>query len=258
MQSFHPELLKLLNRKHKIEDSHRAVYLTNALRFKTFGADLIFALPKQTSRMLSNDLDQLIELDPPHVSFYQLTVEPDTPLARRVENGTLKPLDEELTLAMYRGGCERLAEAGYERYEVSSFAKPGHECRHNINYWEGGDYLGLGPSAHSFVRGQRFANVSSVQQYIHVLSQKEFPTEIDESGVEERMIEAIMLGLRMTRGIDRREFAERFGRNVEEQLDRRQYDLLVESGHVIPDRGRIRLSDTGFFLADEITRRLLK
>lgn len=258
IQSFDQRLLKLLDRKHHVEDSHRAVYLTNALRFTTFGTDLIFALPRQTTRMLSSDLDQLIELDPPHVSFYQLTVEPGTPLARKVEKGRVKPIDDELALAMYRGGSERLADAGYVRYEVSSFAKPGHECRHNISYWEGQDYLGLGPSAHSFVRGRRFANVSSVARYVQTLQAGDYPVEIDESGVEQRMIEAIMLGLRMTKGIDRRQFAERFGRNVEDQLDRRQYEVLVESGHVIPDRGRIRLSETGFYLADEITRRLLK
>lgn len=258
IQSFESKLLKLLDRRHSIEDSHRAVYLTNALRFNNFGVDLIFALPRQTSRLLSADLDQLIELDPPHISYYQLTVEPGTPLARKVEQRRVKPVSEDLALAMYRGGCEQLAEAGYVRYEVSSFAKPGHECRHNISYWEGRDYLGLGPSAHSFVQGRRFANVADVDRYVRILRDGDLPTEIDESGLEQRMIEAIMLGLRMTGGIDRRQFAERFGCNVEDQLDRRQYELLVESGHVIPDRGRIRLSETGFYLADEITRRLLK
>lgn len=258
IQSFHPTLLKLLDRRHRIEDSHRAVYLTNALRFTNFGTDLIFALPQQTSRMLSSDLDQLLELDPPHVSFYQLTIEPETPLAREVAVGRVKPIDDDLALAMYRGGCEKLAEAGYHRYEVSSFAKPGFECRHNISYWEGSDYLGLGPSAHSFVQGRRFANVSSVGRYVAALDGGEYPIEVDRSGVEERMVEAIMLGLRMTRGIDRRAFADRFGQNVEDRLDRKQYDLLVESGHVIPDRGYIRLSENGFYVADEITRRLLK
>lgn len=257
IQSFRPDVLKLLNRKHNPEDSYRAIYLTNALGFSNFGCDLIFALPRQTSKMLSADLDELIELQPPHISFYQLTVEPGTVLEARVRSGSLKAPDEDLSLAMYRGGCEKMAEAGYERYEVSSFAKPGHECRHNIAYWEGADYLGLGPSAHSFINGRRFANVASDREYISRLSKGERPIVVDESGVEERMTEAIFLGLRMARGVDRKKFFDRFGVAVEERLNRAAYDMFVESGHIIPDRGKIKLSDEGFFVADEITRRLL-
>jgi oxygen-independent coproporphyrinogen-3 oxidase len=257
IQSFKPQVLRLLNRKHNPEDSYRAIYLTKALGFSNFGCDLIFALPRQTSKMLSSDLDELIELEPPHISFYQLTVEPGTVLEARVKSGSLAAPDEDLSLAMYRGGCQRLAEAGYERYEVSSFAKPGHECRHNIAYWEGVNYLGLGPSAHSFINGRRFANVASDRDYIKSLAAGERPIVVDESGVEQRMMETIFLGLRMSRGIDRKKFFERFGVAVEERLDRSAYDTFVESGHIIPDRGKIKLSDEGFFVADEITRRLL-
>ena len=257
VQSFKPELLKMLNRKHNPVDSYRAIYLTHVLGFSSFGCDLIFALPKQTTKMLSADLDELIELDPPHISFYQLTVEPGTVLERRVASGSLEAPDEDLSFAMYRGGVEQMKEAGYRRYEVSSFAKPGYECRHNIRYWEGGDYLGLGPSAHSFINGRRFANVASDREYISTLQKNERPIIVDESGVEERAVEAIMLGLRMERGIDRKKFEERFGVTVESKFDKRAYDAFVESGHIIPDRGKIRLSDEGFFVADEITKRLL-
>ncbi len=170
IQSFNQKLLKVLGREHNPHDSHRAIYYANALGFKNFGVDLIFGLPDQTSRMLSDDLDQIIDLEPPHISFYQLTVEPGTPLAKMVSEGAVKMPDQELTLAMYRGGCEQLSKAGYVRYEVSSFAKPGFECRHNLQYWLGGDYLGLGPSAHSFIGGTRFMNRSSLHEYIDVLS----------------------------------------------------------------------------------------
>ncbi|MBI5265914.1 MAG: radical SAM family heme chaperone HemW [candidate division Zixibacteria bacterium] len=257
IQSFKPQLLQLLNRKHNPADSARSVYLTNALGYTNFGADLIFGLPRQTSKMLSEDIDELIDLDPPHISFYQLTVEPHTTLAERVQSGSLVMPDPDLSLALYRGGCARLAEAGYIRYEVSSFAKPGFECRHNMRYWDGSDYLGLGPSAHSFMIGQRFANVPDVEQYIHLLSQGRRPVIADVSGIAERMVEAIMLGLRTSKGIDRQRFAVRFGRSVEERIDLRQYGLFVKSGHVIDENETIRLSDDGICVADEIIRRLV-
>ncbi|MEE8576705.1 MAG: radical SAM family heme chaperone HemW [candidate division Zixibacteria bacterium] len=257
IQSFRPDLLKLLDRQHDPTDSQRAIYLANAVGFENFGIDLIFGLPGQTSRMLSGDLDQAIELNPPHISFYQLTVEEGTALAAKVESGKLQPADEALMLAMYKGGSARMEDGGYSRYEVCSFAREGFECRHNIAYWSGGDYLGLGPSAHSFVNSVRFANVSNLHEYNSSLKSEKLPRTIDESGIEQRMIEAVMLGLRMTEGVDRKRFAERFDCQVETRFDRAQYDLLVQSGHLIPDRGKIRLSDDGLILADEITRRLL-
>jgi oxygen-independent coproporphyrinogen-3 oxidase len=258
IQSFNIRLLKLLNRKHQLGDSHRAIYLANTLGFDNYGVDMIFGLPKQTSAMFSADIDQLISLEPPHISFYQLTVEPGTNLARQVASGWLRLPGADAVHAMYRGGCERLAEAGYERYEVSSFAQPGYECRHNQAYWQGTDYLGLGPSAHSFMHGRRFANAANLSEYISKLNVGELPLVSDESGLTARMTEAIMLGLRTSRGIDRRQFSERFGCPVEDRLDPDQYQLLIESGHLIPDRGSLRLSEDGIDLADEITARLVK
>ncbi len=258
IQSFNLDLLRLLNRKHNPDDSYRAVYYANALGFLNFGVDLIFGLPGQSMKMLSRDIDEIVDLNPPHISFYQLTVEQGTPLAQKVTSGKLAMPSQESSMAMYRGGVERFAEAGYHRYEVSSLAKPGFECRHNLGYWEGRDYLGLGPSAHSFMRGNRFANAASVAEYISSLKSGVRPITHDESGVEDRMVEAIMLGLRMAKGINRHQFASRFGQTLESQLDERNYELLRNSGHVVDEEGVVRLSDEGILLADEITRRLLK
>jgi oxygen-independent coproporphyrinogen-3 oxidase len=258
IQSFNLTLLKLLNRKHNPDDSYRAVYYTNALGFLNFGVDLIFGLPGQSMKMLSKDIDEIVELNPPHISFYQLTVEHGTPLAHLVESGKLQMPNQESSMAMYRGGVERFVEAGYHRYEVSSLAKPGYECRHNLGYWEGRDYLGLGPSAHSFMNGMRFANTLSLTEYIKSLKAGNRPVIYDESGVEDRMVEAIMLGLRMAKGIDRHQFASRFGQSLESQLDPRNYELLRKSGHVVEEDGAVRLSEDGILLADEITRRLIK
>ena len=258
IQSFDTRLLKVLDRRHFSHDSHRAVYQANALGFTNFGVDLIYGLPGQNSGMLAMDLDQLLDLEPPHISFYQLTVEEGTGLAEKVSAGTLRLPDQELAHAMYRGGAQQMEEAGYKRYEVSSFAKPGFECRHNLGYWEGDEYLGLGPSAHSFMDSERFANAADLRTYLDELQTGRLPRVIDKSGLEERMTEAILLGLRTTQGINRRRFSQRFGVPLKDRLDRKQYRILVESGHLVPDRGNLRLSDEGFYLADEITRRLLK
>ncbi len=169
IQSFDTHLLQLLDRRHNADHSREAIYHANILGFESFGCDLIFGLPGQNTTQLNSDLNQLIDLDPPHISYYQLTVEDDTPLATRVADCTFQMPDSDRMYALYRIVCERLAEAGYNRYEVSSFAKPGFECRHNLGYWRGDDYLGLGPSAHSLVDGKRFANDADVFRYIESL-----------------------------------------------------------------------------------------
>lgn len=257
IESFHPHLLARMGRPHDIQDSHRAVYLAKAIGFPTFATDLIFGFPGQTMKQLSSDLDQLLDLEPPHISYYQLTVEPNTRLAKQIERGDLTLPSEDELLAMYQAGVERFCSAGYHRYEVSSFALPGHECRHNLGYWEGKDYLGLGPSAHSFMLGQRFANSADLDFYISELASGRRPMIADSSDTDHRMTESILLGLRTSVGINRAEFARRFGVALESRLDNTQLELFAASGHLIPERHALRLSESGMALADEITRRLI-
>ncbi len=259
IQSFQTDLLELLDRRHNPYHSQRAIYLANALDFRNYGVDIIFGLPGQSHKQLEADLNQVVDLAPPHISYYQLTVETGTPLAQRVVSGDVRMLPGEDVHSMYRAGCEKFRELGYQRYEVSSFARPGFQCRHNLGYWEGGDYIGLGPSAHSFLDGRRFANEASLAVYVKTLTeQRRQPLVHDLSDDSDRMTEAVMLGLRTSRGISRSEFAGRFGSPLEDVIDDAQFRLLVSSGHVIADPGSVRLSDEGLDLADEITRRLLK
>ena len=257
LQSFNLKSLELLGRKHNPHHSQQAAYYANVLGFDSFGVDLIFGLPGQKVADLAGDLNGIFALDPPHISFYQLTVEPDTELHRMVENEQVSLPDTDYNFALYKSGCERMSDHGYQRYEVSSFAKPGHECRHNMVYWSGGEYLALGPSAHSFINGNRYYSVSDLKQYISSVDSGELPYRQDKSSVEDRIIESVMLGLRTSRGIDRAGFTERFGKSLEECINRRDYNLMVESGHLVPDKGYLRLSDEGMFIADEIIRRLL-
>ncbi len=258
VQSFDKRLLKLLTRQHHLRQVHEAVYYANTLGFETFGCDLLFGMPGQTGRKLSSDLDQMVDLEPPHISFYQLSVEPDTELDRMVERGRVKMPDSDFIHALYQAGFEYLTESGYERYEVCSFAQPGHECRHNLNYWTGGDYLGLGPSAHSFIGDRRYSIAPSLPEYLEALGRNHRPIIEDPSGVEERMAEAVMLGLRTARGIDLVSFRERFDCPVSETLDADQFETLLKAGHLIHEDDRLFLAEDSFILADEIARRLLR
>jgi len=258
MQSFNVNLLKRLNRRHTLDDSYRAVYQTRAAGFDNFGIDMIFGLPRQTSRLLSDDLDQVVDLAPPHISYYQLTVEPNTPLARNVATGKIRMPGNDLMAAMYRAINQTLTKYHYTRYEVSSFARLGFECRHNLRYWEGGDFLGLGPAANSFIGDRRFANVADLAVYLKSLDNKARPLVVDAVGPEGRITEAVMLGLRTSRGISRKDFRHRFGMPVEQALNSDIFSLLKNNGLIAIDKDYIKLTETGIPVADDIIRRLIK
>ena len=258
IQSFNVGLLTLLNRKHNLNDSFRAVYLARALGFDNFGIDMIFGLPKQTVRNLSDDLNQLVDLAPPHVSYYQLTVEKNTPLDTKIKDGTLQVPDSDLSAAMYRAINEELKGHGCFRYEISSYALPGYECKHNLRYWEGGDFLGLGPAAHSFIGNRRFANTSDLKLYLDSLSEHRRPLIFDADNEDSRIIETIMLGLRTTRGIARRAFQNRFGIPLEKVMDMASLKAMREANLIDSDEDSLKLSESGFLVADEIIRRLVK
>lgn len=258
VQTFDKELLKILDRRHNPHHTQQAVYMANALRFKQFGLDLIFGIPKQTSKILKEDLDQLLNLNPPHISYYQLILEEGTRLHARYTAGEFSMDTQETMAALYRIGCEKFKEAGYTQYEICSFAKPGSECRHNIAYWQGDDYLGLGPAAHSFINGERFYNPSSLVEYKLGLDHNELPRTIDQSGKEQRMIETIMLGLRTMWGVNRVRFERKFEMTLDDQIDQTQYELLLKSGHILDDGKNLKLTAEGLYLTDEIINRLTK
>ncbi len=258
IQSFDDRLLKRLGRTHNTKDSYKAVYLARATGFTNFGIDMMFGLPGQTTKKLSDDLNQLIDLSPPHISYYQLTVEEETALDTKIKSGKIKLPDQDLQAAMYQAINRELKESSYYRYEISSFAIPGFECKHNLRYWEGGDFLGLGPSAHSFIGQKRFANTSDLKTYIDKLSAGERPLIYDTDSVESRIVESVMLGLRTSRGIEREKFRQRFGMSIEEAINGEQYKRLLDSKLITSDEDYIRLTENGLPLADEIIRQIVK
>ncbi|HSH00269.1 MAG TPA: radical SAM family heme chaperone HemW [candidate division Zixibacteria bacterium] len=258
VQSFDADALKLLDRRHNITDTLRVFYLARALGYEDFSADLIFGLPNQTLAGLQSDLEQLVEIEPTHISYYQLTVKENTPLERLVADGEIRLPDDDTLSVFYRAGVDFLADHGYERYEVSSFTKPGFQSQHNLRYWRGEPYLGLGPGAHGFTGSERYANVSDTTAYVEsLMTDRKRPLIVDPRSERDQMVEEIMLGLRLSAGIERQRFFARHGKHVIDLVNKSEYKHLVESGLLIPGARSLRLSDDALALADEITARLL-
>ncbi|MBI5524621.1 MAG: radical SAM family heme chaperone HemW [Desulfarculus sp.] len=202
-QSFDPALLKLLGRRHTPQDTRRAVAQARAVGFANLSLDLIYGLPGQTLAMARGDILAALELRPDHLSLYELTLAPETPFGRAYAKGRPPLPSEDQVLAMEDAALELLEAAGLARYEVSNFARPGHECRHNQDTWRGGDYLALGPGAHGHLAGRRWAWLADVKAYVEAVRAGREPLEFSEDLTpRQRAWELIMLGLRTVEGVD--------------------------------------------------------
>jgi len=262
VQSFHDPLLRSLGRIHDRAEALRAVELARTAGFADLGLDLIYAIPGQTMAQWEGDLRTAVGLAPQHISAYSLTIEQHTPLGRMVAAGESRPASAEVEAAMLERTIDLLAAAGYEHYEVSNFARPGFRCRHNLAYWSHQDYLGFGPSAHSFRRedgwgqARRWWNVSNLETYCARLERGAAPAEGEETlGGRELLAERIFLGLR--RGaLDLAALAETSDRDLAAG-QRESLQGIVTAGLATLAGDILRLTPRGFLLCDEIARRLL-
>jgi oxygen-independent coproporphyrinogen-3 oxidase len=179
-----------------------AVAAARRAGFTNINLDLMYGLPGQTVENWKRTLEACCELSPTHLSCYALTVEDGTRLAHEIRRGQVPPLDESLQIEMDDAGHRILAQAGYTRYEISNYAKPGFECAHNLLYWTQGEYLGIGPSAQSFVGGVRFGNIADLRVYEAALSEGRLPVEgRTQLSRKEQLRDAVIFGLRLERGI---------------------------------------------------------
>lgn len=262
IQSFFDDDLKFLTRIHSAQEAERAVENAYRAGFDNVNVDLIFALPNQTTERWKENLQRAIALQPKHISAYALIVEENTPLASMVKDNRVTPLPPEEDAALYEITMEMLTAHGYRQYEVSNFALPGFECRHNINYWNHANYIGFGPSAHSFWKnsttsGTRWWNVRSIQSYCDVLSRNEFPIVGSEDiDAEKFLSEEIFLGLRSA-GIDEAKVKQLFGNGVFERNSMLLSELERE-GLLRRQNNVIALTGKGYAVCDEIARRLLR
>lgn len=253
-QSFNDNALKLLGRIHTFEDVIKAVAAVRYADIANISIDLIYGIPGQTMEAWSHTLGMAVELSPEHISAYELTPEKGTPLHESIRRGELEKPPEEVIIEMYFRAIDRLAESGYRHYEISNFAKPGSQCRHNLNYWKRGQYVGIGAGAHSFIGDRRIKNVSDIGVYMHALQKGDLAIEESvEISCEEAIRESIFLGLRKTEGLNIREFKEDLGIDVVKAAA----DLINEE-LLVSDRDFLRLTRNGIVVSNAVITELFE
>jgi oxygen-independent coproporphyrinogen-3 oxidase len=246
VQSFDPGVLRCLGRIHTVDEGESLILSALHAGFDDVGIDLIYGIPDQSAVSWDATLSRSLSLNPSHISAYALSWSQATPLGRDIASGRYPRPDEKIVSDMYLLTHDRLTKGGYEHYEVSNFARPGYRCRHNEAYWTGEPYLGIGPSAHSYIQNRRFWNVPDVRRYINVLSQNRLPVAGQEDlNTGQRTLEQIALGLRRREGIA---LSRIVGRDC--------VHSLVDAGLAMVQEGKVSLTANGFLLADEIALRL--
>lgn len=244
VQSFHEPTLRWMGRLHGAEGAERAVALAKAVGLPNVSVDLVFGLPGHLGRPWRDDLERALALDVPHVSLYGLSVEPNTALGRAVAEGKEPGVDEERYREEFLEAAELLTQAGYEHYEVSNFARPGHSSRHNAAYWDGSPYLGLGSGAHSYVHPVRWWNARDWAAYRERLLAGRSPEEGREQiDAATQALEATWLGLRTNVGLDLG------ARSDEARALVREWE---RAGLARVSGGRVRLTASGWLLLDRL------
>jgi oxygen-independent coproporphyrinogen-3 oxidase len=257
-QSFQPVHLKALERWHAPESVGRAVGIAREAGIERVSLDLIYAIPGQSLDQWASDLARAIAMHPEHLSCYNLTYEPGTPLTARRDRGQVQPLDEDAEVEMYTTTVRTLADAGLGRYEVSNFARAGAECRHNLAYWRCEPYLAAGPSASGCLAGHRWKNVPDLPAY---LVSDGLSLVIDHEPPDPRraLAERIMMGLRLAEGLDAPAVlaeAADLGSAVADRLA----DVVsshVRGGRLVEASGRWLLTDAGYLMADGVASDLM-
>ena len=211
VQTFHDALLRRIGRIHTAEQARTAIRDARAAGFQSLSLDLIYGLPGETLAMLQSDIDEALALAPDHISIYGLQLEEGTAFWKQHEMGRLDLPDDATTEAMYDLMTTALPAHGYERYEISNFAKPGFESRHNLGYWQDKPYLGLGAAAHSYLDGVRYENTKDIAAYIDAIEHGTLPRTQEEPATRAiQMEEFAFLALRTATGIDKAAFKRRF------------------------------------------------
>jgi len=254
LQSASDALLKRVGRIHTYVQFSDTLRYARDAGFENIGVDVMHGLPGQTQADYLSTLKTVCDTGVTHVSAYALTLAEGTPLDERVSSGETILPDEDDVADMQDAGIEYLESRGYLRYEISNFARPGFECLHNLNYWENGEYLGLGVAAHSAVRLRqwtRYSNVETLKEYFRLVERGRRPLqETIRLYPADEMFECVMLGLRLVRGVERAAFRERFGADMA-QVYPEAMEKLRARGWVEETEERIALNKLGLDLQNE-------
>lgn len=247
IQSFRQEDLNYLNRMHSAETALNCVRMARQYGFPDVTIDLIYGIPTLTDNHWIQNLKTFVDLEIPHLSAYALTVEPKTPLHQMIEKGKLKPVDEYQSSAQFEILMDFMRTDGYLHYEISNFCLPDHFARHNISYWKGIPYFGYGPSAHSYDGSRRSWNVSSVNEYLKMISDNKLPKESEELHTDDKYNEYVMTGLRTMWGCKLSEIEQKFGRSYADYFLSRAEKWVAaelisatEALFILTDKGKLQ------------------
>ena len=257
VQSLDDGELERIGRLHTAADALATVSRARKAGFANLSLDLMYGLPGQGVASWQQTLDQALALKPDHLSMYELTIEPETPFFVLAGQGVLDLPGEDEVLTMMDYTRRTIEQSRLQRYEISNYARPGYECRHNVNYWNNGSYLGFGPGAVTCKSGRRITMLADVEQFCrHVRARQSVIVDEEELTTEERFRETVIMGLRMTGGVALNTLETRFGINpivyYGESLDH-----LMQQGLVEIHQGRLRLTGQGLLLANTVMSELV-
>ncbi len=252
LQACQDALLSKLGRIHTAEEFNLNYEAAVKAGFKNINADVMFGLPGQNINDWQETIKHAAKLGLRHISCYSLKFEEGTPFYEMLQSGELQPVDEELDRRMYWYAADELKRQGYVHYEISNFALPGFECRHNLVYWKAREYLGAGAGAHSYINGSRYNNIYGIEEYIKKISSntscKENIERIDRT---EAMSEFMILGLRLIDGISVPEFKERFDEDIF-SIYGKQLEKLLKKQLLEQEGDKLRLSPYGLDIANNV------
>jgi len=252
LQAYQSNLLEYLGRRHSPHDFISSIGMSKRAGFCNINADVIFGIPGQTMEDWKETLRVLANSDITHISAYSLKVEEGTKFGDMLEKGELIQVEDELDRDMYHYAIEYLKQNGFHQYELSNFAKPGYECRHNLTYWKRVDYLGFGAGAHSLLNDIRFSNEYSIEEYIKCVEQQKKPVnEKYTVDLPERMSEYMFLGLRLTQGVSNSEFRNLFKQDMFAKYTD-SFEELLKSKLIEIEGENVRLTGLGLDLANQV------
>ena len=256
VQSFNDTQLKRLGRRHNADKARLAVKNARDAGYENISIDLIFALPGSTIAEWEHDLNSAIALQPNHISAYNLTYEEGTPLYRALERGDFAELSEEENIQQFHMLIAKLKEAGYSHYEISNFAQPGCESRHNSSYWNDTPYIGCGAAAHSYDGTSRQWNIADIQEYIKGIEEDCPNFEIEELSEEERYNDTILTRLRTSKGIPLEWMKKKFSAKLNNYM-LRTAEKEITLGNLKEEDGHLSLTEKGIFISDAVIRELI-
>ena len=256
VQSFNDTQLKRLGRRHNSEKARQAVKNAREAGYDNISIDLIFALPGSTLSDWEHDLESAIALRPDHLSAYNLTYEEGTPLQRALERGDFAELSEEENVEQFQMLITKLKEAGYRHYEISNFALPGRESRHNSSYWNDTPYIGCGAAAHSYNGTSRQWNIADIQEYIKGVESDAPNFEIEELTEEERYNDTILTRLRTAKGLPLAWIKERFSEKLYNYMQHAA-EKEIALGNLKEVDGHLSLTEKGIFISDAVIREFI-